>query len=519
LFAEVLSSLKNDIINSLNANYIYLGMLMNSENLPNSELGNSNFEPMKLSDEPQVDELPTEVTSDAIDDILPEEKSGEITLDQTDTMLDEPDLISEVDELELSEVEFATSTPVETASEDSQNYSNGLSTNSSDNSSDESELFVDSWLDELQTEQSLTNTPQSVSLDTSNEIEQLEQQKADLQQEIVELKAQTEQMRSQQMAVIQDSLTNMIEEGTQELKERKTALRTEIDKLERRKERINQEMRSNFAGSSKELAIRVQGFKEYLVGSLQDLASAANKLELTKVEDPTPRSRERRPENSGSRERVKGRETTRDRDRGRRREPDRGRSRNSSSQPTNAQFSEPTFADQSRRIRQLLDQYRNSPDYYGSPWQLRRTFEQNQAKKVQDWFFGQGGRGAIDSTGSRLQNILLASAAISVLHSLYGDRCRILVLTDTPENLGEWRRGLQDCLGISRSNFGANRGVTLFDSPDVLVQRAERLIDDKLLPLIFIDETEDLLNLSVLKFPLWMAFASTNKTTPSNYLY
>jgi len=99
---------------------------------------------------------------------------------------------------------------------------------------------------------------------------------------------------------------------------------------------------------------------------------------------------------------------------------------------------------------------------------------------------------------------LLASAAISVLHSLYGDRCRILVLTDTPENLGEWRRGLQDCLGISRSNFGANRGITLFDSPDVLVQRAERLIE---------------LNLSVLKFPLWMAFASTNKTTPSNYLY
>ena len=118
-----------------------------------------------------------------------------------------------------------------------------------------------------------------------------------------------------------------------------------------------------------------------------------------------------------------------------------------------------------------------------------------------------------------MQNILVASAAISILHNLYGDRCRVLILTDTPENLGEWRKGLQDCLGISRSNFGANRGVTLFDSPEILVQRAERLIADKLLPVIIVDETEELLNLSVLKFPVWMAFASTNRSASSNYLY
>ncbi|MGL4881865.1 MAG: DUF3086 domain-containing protein, partial [Waterburya sp.] len=175
--------------------------------------------------------------------------------------------------------------------------------------------------------------------------------------------------------------------------------------------------------------------------------------------------------------------------------------------------------DQSRRIRQLLDKYRNSPDYYGSPWQLRRTFEPIHAKRVQDWFFMQGGRGAIDSTGSRLQNILVASAVISILYNLYSDRCRVLVLTDTPENLGEWRRGLQDCLGISRNNFGTNRGVVLFDSPEILVQRAERLLQEKLLPIIIVDETEELLNLSVLKFPLWLAFASTTKPTASNYLY
>lgn len=188
-------------------------------------------------------------------------------------------------------------------------------------------------------------------------------------------------------------------------------------------------------------------------------------------------------------------------------------------QASQGNFSEPTFADRGRRIRQLIDQYRNNPDYYGSPWQLRRTFEPIHAKRVQDWFFVQGGRGAIDSMGSRLQNILVASAIVSILHNLYGDRCRVLVLTDTPENLGEWRRGLQDCLGISRSDFGSNRGVTLFDAPEVVIQRAERLLEEKLLPLIIIDETEDSLNLSVLKFPLWLAFASANKPQNSNYLY
>ena len=495
---------------------------MNSENSPIPQSGKTNFEPMESSSESksdEFDELPIEVTLDAIEDVVPEENITEVTIESpTTTAKDELDLTSPGSELELSELQFSTSPPKEPASEalsqDSQNFSIEATSNSLDEFSDEPQLFVDSWLDESETEQAITDTPESLTQPiTSDEIGDLEQQKANLYQEIAELKAQKEQILSQQLREMQESLSQMLDEGTKELRERKTNLRIEIDKLERRKERINQEMRSNFAGSSKELAIRVQGFKEYLVGSLQDLVTAAEKLELARAEDSAPRARDRTRgrENSSRREK--------ERERGRKREPERSRSRNVSSQAGNTQFSEPTFADQSRRIRQLLDKYRNNPDYYGSPWQLRRTFEQNQAIKIQDWFFGQGGRGAIDSTGSRLQNILLASAAISILHNLYGDRCRVLVLTDTPENLGEWRRGLQDCLGISRNNFGANRGVTLFDSPDVLVQRAERLISDKLLPLIIIDETEDLLNLSLLKFPLWMAFASTNKTASSNYLY
>jgi hypothetical protein len=434
--------------------------------------------------------------------------------------------------LEQALDELLASSPENNSANISENKNSDLldeqANSAAEDSPPEAELFVDSWLDESIPSQA----ENAASLAPKDEIQQLEQQKAQLQAEIAALKADKEQLLLQQMQEAQENMGRMIEEGTQELRERKTALRIEIEKLERRQERLNQEMRSNFAGSSKELAIRVQGFKEYLVGSLQDLATAAEKLELVRTGEPMPRNRERvrNPEDPrrGTRDVREGREG-RDRIRSQNRnarnnEPVRGdypsgtlRDRSERNAP--GQFSEPTFADQSRRIRQLLDKYCNSPDYYGSPWQLRRTFDQSQAKKVQDWFFSQGGRGAIDSAGSRLQNILVASATISILHDLYRDRTQVLVLTDTPENLGEWRKGLEDCLGISRRDFGTNRGVVLFDSPDILVQRAERLLADKLLPIIIIDETEEQLNLSVLKFPIWLAFASSNRSKSSNYLY
>ena len=96
-----------------------------------------------------------------------------------------------------------------------------------------------------------------------------------------------------------------------------------------------------------------------------------------------------------------------------------------------------TFEDQSDRIRSLLDQYRMRPDYYGSAWQFRRTFEPIHADRVSNWFFSQGGRGAIKSMGSRLQNVLVASAVISILYTLYGNRLHTLVLSNSPERLGE----------------------------------------------------------------------------------
>ena len=133
-------------------------------------------------------------------------------------------------------------------------------------------------------------------------------------------------------------------------------------------------------------------------------------------------------------------------------------------------------------------------------------------------FLHRGGRGAIRTLGSRLQNILVTSAIISVLHSIYSDRFRTLVLANSPERLGEWRRGLQDCLGIARSDFGPDRGIVLFEEPMVVVQKAERLLEQNQLPLIVIDETEEFISLSLLQFPLWLAFAPDPQQM-SGYMY
>ena len=317
-------------------------------------------------------------------------------------------------------------------------------------------------------------------------ISELERQKQTLLTEIAQLQERKEQMLSEQVAEIQETLAKMVQEAMKGLEERKQALLISIEQLERRRDRIREEMRTSFAGVSQDLAIRVQGFKDYLVGSLQDLAAAAEQLELPTFEKWEKPQEIARPE---------PREET-----------------------PKPQFAQQKFQDQTREVQRILEQYRIRPDYYGPPWQLRRTFEPIHAERVQNWFFSQGGRGSIRSMGSRLQNILIASAAISVLHRLYGDRARTLVLANTPERLGEWRRGLQDCLGISRSDFGPERGVTLFESAEALIQKADRLIESKQLPLVIIDETEDRINLALLQFPLWLAFAADPQQM-SSYAY
>ncbi|MEM1368660.1 MAG: DUF3086 domain-containing protein [Cyanobacteria bacterium P01_H01_bin.15] len=303
-----------------------------------------------------------------------------------------------------------------------------------------------------------------------------EQQHQALQEEIAALKRQ-KQALANQVSHIQDNLGRLVEEGLTELQKRKQDLQQAVEQLERRKERVEAEMRTTFAGVSQEMAIRLQGFREYLVGGLQDLAAAAEQLELPTTQDwDAPSSREPA---------VKPLPEERP-------------------QPLFAQ--QQTFKDQTSQIRRILEQYRLQPDYYGPPWQLRRTFEPMQAERTEQWFFEQAGRGAVRSLGSRLQNILVASAVMSVLSQLYGDRCRTLILADTPEQLGEWRRSLQDCLGISRSDFGPNKGVGLYETSAALVKRGERLRQNNYLPLVVVDRAEEEISLALLQYPLLLAF-------------
>ena len=64
---------------------------------------------------------------------------------------------------------------------------------------------------------------------------------------------------------VQADIARMIKQGVGDLERRKRSLELEIEKLERRRDRIEVEMKTTFAGASQDLAVRVQGFKEYLV--------------------------------------------------------------------------------------------------------------------------------------------------------------------------------------------------------------------------------------------------------------
>ncbi|MGD1936926.1 MAG: DUF3086 domain-containing protein [Cyanophyceae cyanobacterium] len=312
--------------------------------------------------------------------------------------------------------------------------------------------------------------PKSVEELMALDIQRLQQERDSLQRDVY---------------AAQDAMVRTIQAGTAELEERRSRLRASIDKLEMRRERLREEMRTTFAGSSQRVAARVQGFKDFLLSSLQDLSAAAEDLELVKPAPPqqpaqAPPSRE-------------------------------------SQGPVNPQFARGRFEEEMQRIRKILERYQMRPDYYGPPWRLRRTFENIHRERVANWFGEQGGRGAIQSLGSRLQNILVVSATISVTRALYGDRLHVLVLIDSPERLGEWRRGLQDCLGISRGDFGPDRGVTLFDSAEALAQTADRTRRAGDLPFIIIDESEGKVSLSLLQFPLWLAIAPDPRAQVYDY--
>jgi Protein of unknown function (DUF3086) len=302
---------------------------------------------------------------------------------------------------------------------------------------------------------------------------------AEIQRQIAVLQATQSQLQ-QQITATQTSFGKIIQTSIDDLEQRRQKLQISVEQLERRRDRLQTEIGKSFAGGSQDVAIRLQGFKDYLVGSLQDLVVIAEEIEFP--QPPPAQIRLQTPLAQPS-----------------------ATVPTSRNQPP--QFAEPAFKSTASKVRTAIDRYRNAPDYYAPTWQLRRTLEAVHADKVSDWFFTKDGRGAVRTMGSRLQNILVAAAAVSALRELYGDYLRTLVLANLPERLGDWRRGFQDCLGLSKTDFGANGGIILFEDPEALVQKVDRIVANKEMPFIIIDNSEGQIGLSILQYPLWLAFA------------
>ncbi|MBM5823275.1 MAG: DUF3086 domain-containing protein [Cyanobacteria bacterium K_Offshore_surface_m2_011] len=274
----------------------------------------------------------------------------------------------------------------------------------------------------------------------------------------------------------------LLELALTELRQRRAELLGEIGELESRREQIRQEIAGSFAGQSDAIARRLKGFQDYLVGALQDLAAAAEQMELVVqplVVQPSPLDQATPGAGTGDAPEV-------------------------AAAPAAAGL----FRDDADLVRERLEQFGGQPDFYADPWKLRRTLERSAATRLEDWFLSQGGRGAQASGGSRSRNALAAAAAIAILGELYGERFQTLVLASQPERLGEWRRGLQDCLGLSRDDFGPASGIVLFERADALIERADRLEERGELPFIVIDAAEQVIEIPILQFPLWLAFAA-----------
>ena len=272
----------------------------------------------------------------------------------------------------------------------------------------------------------------------------------------------------------------LVKIALKELQDRRNELELEVQELLKRKSHLEQEVTKSFSGQSDAIARRVKGFQDYLTVALQDLARSAEQLDLVVqpvVLKPSPLDESQATQ---SPEKVE-------------------------SLPAIAD----TFKPDEDLIRECLDQFLGQPDFYADAWKLRRSLDQKDIALLEDWFFSMGGRGAQPSRGNRAKNILVSAGLISVLGELYGDRFQTLVLASQPERLGEWRRGLQDALGLSREDFGPNSGIVLFERVDGVIERADRLEARNEVPLIIIDAAQQNVEIPVLQFPIWLAFAAT----------
>ena len=275
-----------------------------------------------------------------------------------------------------------------------------------------------------------------------------------------------------------DEISNEI---FRDLFSKKDSLVKEIKELETKKNEIEKDIESNFKGQSDNIAKRVKGFQEYLTGALQNLSQNVEKLELVSqpiIVKPSPL--------------------------------DEKKQENSTNNVVNVPALSETFKPDKEIIKSCFTSFTEQPDFYAEPWKLRRSLDSSDIEIMDDWFFNMGGRGSLESRGSRQKNALLSAGLISILGELYGDQFQTLILASQPERLGEWRRILQDSLGLTRDDFGPNSGIVLFERPEGVIERADRLEANEELPFIIIDAAETSVEIPILQFPLWVAFAGSD---------
>ncbi len=262
---------------------------------------------------------------------------------------------------------------------------------------------------------------------------------------------------------------------------KKDSLVKEINELETKKNELEKDIETNFKGQSDNIAKRVKGFQEYLTGALQNLSQNVEKLELVSqpiIVKPSPL--------------------------------DEKKQDNITNNVVNVPALSETFKPDQEIIKNCFSTFREQPDFYAEPWKLRRSLDSSDIDIMDDWFFNMGGRGSLESRGSRQKNALLSAGLISILGELYGDQFQTLILASQPERLGEWRRILQDSLGLTRDDFGPNSGIVLFERPEGVIERADRLEANEELPFIIIDAAETSVEIPILQFPLWLAFAGSD---------
>ena len=81
-----------------------------------------------------------------------------------------------------------------------------------------------------------------------------------------------------------DALINL---ALKDLQAQRDALEAEIAEMTSRKQQLEDDLRTSFAGQSDALARRVKGFQDYLGGALQDLVQSVETVSYTHLTLPT----------------------------------------------------------------------------------------------------------------------------------------------------------------------------------------------------------------------------------------